>query len=184
MMSDLWGSGNPQEFLGDDAGDTAYDDHRYLKFDDSVPVSQEGYLSESCNNDRVAEDTLVIGEWSLSVNDDVEGDDDWSPDSQKDFYAKWFAAQIQSYERSALGWVFWSWKAALNDPRWSYKGTYPAVCPKSAVCVCANCARRPRRGHHFQGPRRRHQLGCLLGVTWLSSILRIYSHNFYLHLFD
>ncbi|KAF4119681.1 glucan endo-1,6-beta-glucosidase [Geosmithia morbida] len=125
MMSDLWGSGNPSQYLGD-SSNTAYDDHRYLKWDSSVAVSKDAYLSESCDNDRVAEDTLVIGEWSLSVPDDVEGSDDWDPSSNADFYSRWFAAQIQSYERSALGWVFWTWKAGLDDPRWSYKDALDA----------------------------------------------------------
>ena len=121
MMSSLWGSGDPTEFLPDTTN-TAYDDHRYLKWDTSVPVDKDSYISESCSDDRVAEDLVIVGEWSLSVPDDVEGTDEWSPSGNVDFYKRWFAAQIQTYERSAGGWVFWTWKASLNDPRWSYRG--------------------------------------------------------------
>lgn len=126
MMSSLWGSGNPNEFLPDARGPTSYDDHRYLKWDTSVTVDKDAYIKESCGDDRTAdgEDHIIVGEWSISVPDDVEGSADWSPSGNADFYKKWFAAQVQTYERSAGGWVFWTWKAALNDPRWSYKGEY------------------------------------------------------------
>lgn len=127
MMSELWGSGNPTEFLSDTTF-TAFDDHRYLKWDGSVPVSKDSYVSTSCSDDRNAEDPLIIGEWSLSVPDNVEWTDEWNPYNDSDFYSRWFSAQIQTYERSTNGWVFWTWKAnvkfgdARGDPRWSYRG--------------------------------------------------------------
>ena len=46
MMSSLWGSGDPTEFLPS-TDFTAYDDHRYLKWDPSVPVDKESYVQES-----------------------------------------------------------------------------------------------------------------------------------------
>lgn len=45
------------------------------------------------------------------------------PQSNKEFYTKWFAAQVHGYEKSTLGWVFWTWKTGLGDDyRWSYRG--------------------------------------------------------------
>ncbi|VUC28469.1 unnamed protein product [Clonostachys rosea] len=125
MMSSLWGSGNPTEFLSDTTF-TAFDDHRYLKWDGSVAVNKQSYISTSCADDRKAESPLFIGEWSLSVPDNVENTDEWKPANDPDFYRKWFAAQIQTYERSTEGWIFWTWKANLNDPRWSYKDAVEA----------------------------------------------------------
>jgi hypothetical protein len=120
MMSELWGSGNPTEFLSDKTF-TAFDDHRYLKWSD-VPVSKDSYISTSCGDDRNAEEPLIMGEWSLSVPDNVQWTDEWNPFNDPGFYKRWFTAQIQTYERSTEGWVFWTWKGGLGDPRWSYKG--------------------------------------------------------------
>jgi hypothetical protein len=64
----------------------------------------------------------IIGEFSLSVPDNVQWNGDWHPDSNKAFYSQWFAAQIMSYERDTNGWIFWSWKTQLGDYRWSYQG--------------------------------------------------------------
>lgn len=126
-MSELWGSGNPTEFLSDTYF-TAFDDHRYLKWDPSVPVNKDSYVSTSCRDDRNGEDVLLIGEWSLSVPDNVEWTNEWNPFNNVDFYRRWFAAQVQTYERSTNGWIFWTWKANLGDPRWSYKGKSDNTC--------------------------------------------------------
>src|SRR4051812_16239942 len=64
----------------------------------------------------------IVGEFSLSVPDNVQWNGDWHPDSNKDFYNRWFAAQIIRYERDTNGWIFWSWKTQLGDYRWSYQG--------------------------------------------------------------
>ncbi|CCF37428.1 endo-beta-1,6-glucanase [Colletotrichum higginsianum] len=124
MMSSLWGSGNPVEFL-DDTYFTAFDDHRYLKWanKNDVPWTHESYISTSCADNRngdVAGPTIV-GEWSISPPDEIESSDGWNRNTQKDFYRRWFAAQVLAYERSTAGWVFWTWKAQLNDYRWSYR---------------------------------------------------------------
>lgn len=119
-MSSLWGSGNPTEFLGDTTS-TAFDDHRYLKWDTSLEVSKASFLATSCGDDRNAETPTIVGEWSLSVPDNVEWTDEWNPNTNQGFYSDWFAAQVQAYERS-LGWVFWSWKVNIGDYRWSYRG--------------------------------------------------------------
>lgn len=125
MMSSLWGSGNPTQYLPSDASFTAFDDHRYLKWDTSVAVSHDSYVSTSCADDRNADGPSIVGEWSIAVPDDVEQTAGWSPSSQKAFYTKWFAAQVHAYEKSTLGWVFWSWKSELGDDyRWSYQGEF------------------------------------------------------------
>jgi hypothetical protein len=120
MMDKLWGSGDPNQYI-DDLYYAAYDDHRYLKWDTSVDASHDSYISESCSDNRDSNTPTIVGEWSLAVPDDVESDSDWDPKSQTDFYGKWFAAQVHSYEKQQ-GWVFWTWKAQLNDYRWSYQG--------------------------------------------------------------
>ena len=102
----------------------AYDDHRYLKYAyPTIPVSPAAYLNASCHDDRSGDSPLVVGEWSLSPPTDVQDTPDWAPDSNVEFYKKWWAAQVMSYEQQH-GWVFWSWKAQLNDYRWSYKGIH------------------------------------------------------------
>lgn len=92
MMDTKWGAGNPKEFLDDDAF-AAYDDHRYLKWSE-VPTDKDSYIDASCNDDRGGDSPLVAGEWSLSVNSDVEGNSDWNPSTNQDFYTKWFAAGL------------------------------------------------------------------------------------------
>ncbi|KAK7402806.1 hypothetical protein QQX98_011434 [Neonectria punicea] len=140
MMSSLWGSGNPVEHL-DDTSFTAFDDHRYLKWDTSVEVSHDAYIQTSCKDDRNSDGPSIVGEWSLVVPDNVESTDAWSPASQKDFYSKWFAAQIHAYEASTLGWVFWSWKTDLGDDyRWSYKAAVEAgVIPTDLGSISSPC---------------------------------------------
>lgn len=124
LMSSHWGSGKPDEFLPG-AHFLAFDDHRYLKWDTSVKVDKDAFLAASCKDDRNAEKPTIIGEWSLSVPDNVEWTDPWNPNNNKDFYRRWFAAQVQAYEKSE-GWVFWSWKVSLGDYRWSYKDAIEA----------------------------------------------------------
>ncbi|KAF6845426.1 endo-beta-1,6-glucanase [Colletotrichum musicola] len=124
MMSSLWGSGNPVEFL-DDKYFTAFDDHRYLKWTskNDVPWTHESYISTSCKDNRSGDDAgpTIVGEWSISPPDEIEGSAGWNRDTQKDFYSEWFAAQVHAYERSTAGWVFWSWKTQFGDYRWSYR---------------------------------------------------------------
>ncbi|OJJ02475.1 hypothetical protein ASPVEDRAFT_72317 [Aspergillus versicolor CBS 583.65] len=137
MMNEKWGSGDPTESLSD-TSHAAYDDHRYLKWDSSVEVNKDSYISASCSDDRGGNTPTIVGEWSLSVPDDVEGSSDWDPESNTDFYAKWFAAQVIAYEKQ-LGWVFWTWKAELDDYRWSYKDAVDAgVIPKDLDSIHDN----------------------------------------------
>lgn len=127
MMDKNWGSGDPNQSIKD-LYYAAYDDHRYLKFAPSVKVSKDNHIHTSCSDNLDSDSPTIVGEWSLSVPDNVESDDEWKPDSaeNKEFYKKWFSAQITSYEKQ-LGWVFWTWKAELGDYRWSYKGTFSSL---------------------------------------------------------
>lgn len=125
MMDEKWGSGDPNEFLPDRTfWHAAYDDHQYVKYTDAV-VSHQGYLDFSCKDDRSGNWPVIVGEWSLSANNAVEGTSAWDPKNaaNKDFYRKWFAAQVMVYEKGqVIGWTFWSWKTSgLNDPRWDYQ---------------------------------------------------------------
>ncbi|KAL9578986.1 MAG: hypothetical protein Q9203_006893, partial [Teloschistes exilis] len=132
MMNTKWGSGDPHQYLTDDYF-AAYDDHRYLKWSNDDGINSPGtgqtpaaYLRESCHDDRGGNWPTIVGEFSLSVADNLE----WSnpafapPDAHVDWYKKWFAAQIKAYEKQD-GWIFWSWKAnwigGRNDWRWSYE---------------------------------------------------------------
>ncbi|RDW75419.1 putative endo-beta-1,6-glucanase-1 [Coleophoma cylindrospora] len=123
MMNSLWGAGNPDQDLKKTRF-TAYDEHRYLKYVTSVPVSQSSYLSASCNAKPNSdhETPTVVGEFSLSPPDNVSSTSDWdtSTTNNTEFYKNWFAAQVTTYEKHTNGWVFWTWKSQLNDYRWSY----------------------------------------------------------------
>lgn len=122
-MDEMWGSGNPNESI-DDLYYAAYDDHRYLKWA-SVEVSKDSYIKTSCSDNLNSNTPTIVGEWSLSVPDDVENNSDWATDSNQDFYKNWFAAQLTGYEKQQ-GWVFWTWKAQLGDYRWSYQDAVAA----------------------------------------------------------
>ncbi|KAL1970318.1 hypothetical protein VTN77DRAFT_5478 [Rasamsonia byssochlamydoides] len=124
MMNAKWGSGDPTQALTDTYF-AAYDDHRYLKWDSSVPVSPQSYLSTSCNDDRGGNWPTIVGEFSLSPPDDVQWTAEWDPGTNQDFYKKWFAAQVMAYEKQQ-GWIFWTWKSQLGDYRWSYQDAVAA----------------------------------------------------------
>jgi len=124
MMNNKWGSGDPTQYLTNNYF-AAYDDHRYLKWDTSVAVSQSSYLSESCNDDRGGNTPTIVGEWSLSVPDDVQWTSAWDPSTQQAFYKQWFAAQVMDYEKQD-GWIFWCWKSQLGDYRWAYQDAVAA----------------------------------------------------------
>ena len=73
---------------------------------------------------------MIVGEFSLSVADNLQFQPAFTPDNNVAWYQKWFAAQIIAYEKQE-GWIFWSWKAdwigGVDDWRWSYQGKQPVV---------------------------------------------------------
>lgn len=120
MMNQAWGSGDPNPHLSNKYY-AAYDDHRYLKFvDSSNPVD---YMNISCNDNRGGNWPTIVGEFCISPNTRFQNSSSLDMNSHKQFYKQWFAAQARSYEKQQ-GWIFWAWKAELNDYRWSYSGMY------------------------------------------------------------
>ena len=118
MMDPRWGAGIMSGNITDTYF-TAYDDHRYFAYED-IELSQASFLSASCNADfSNGNIPTVVGEFSLAVPHNATGPM-WDRFAQHKFYAKWFAAQITSYEKDSLGWFFWTWKTQLQDYRWSY----------------------------------------------------------------
>lgn len=132
-MNSLWGAGTFAQNITRPHY-LAYDDHRYTKYDTSVTVTPDAYIKDGCTNSRERGETpTFVGEWSLSVPDAVQWDDTWNPyfnDSMNaQWYSKWFAAQLTSYEKTG-GWIFWNWKNELGDYRWSYQeSVYAGVIP-------------------------------------------------------
>jgi hypothetical protein len=136
FMDAAWGSGNPKQSLPNQWF-AAYDNHRYLKWDSSVPQTQADFISTSCR-DNVARDgdtPVIVGEWSLGTPNPDGQPEIWPVSSNMDFYKKWWAAQVLAYEKQQ-GWVFWSWKSEetswlTNNPKWGYKNAVLAgIIPK------------------------------------------------------
>ncbi|CAJ2505731.1 Uu.00g131250.m01.CDS01 [Anthostomella pinea] len=138
MMATAWGSGDPSSSLTDQTF-AAYDDHRYLKWDTSVTATQEGYISAACSDNRGGDD-IIIGEWSISVADDVQYNAEFDikdTDANNAWYKDFWAAQAQAFERSG-GWIFWSWKcnyeiSGFNEWRWCCQSAAAAgIIPQDA----------------------------------------------------
>ncbi|KAI5457569.1 glycoside hydrolase superfamily [Mariannaea sp. PMI_226] len=116
FMSSKWDSGNPRSTSAV-ANDpmTGYDDHNYIGFAlGSNNGDQTQLMHSACTDSRVVagQDFAITGEWSMTSSVD------WS---NKDFFNNWFTAQQQLYESPGMdGWVYWTWKTELNDPRWTY----------------------------------------------------------------
>ena len=117
-MDEKWGSGNPKQYLTTDYL-AAYDDHNYVEYA-GVAGTKDAYLQHSCNDARAGHSPVFVGEWSLSVADDLESTSDWDPrkDANKDFYRNFWAAQVMSYEKTAHSWVrLISSPQCQNSPR-------------------------------------------------------------------
>lgn len=115
FMSSKWDSGdartNPK--VKNDLM-TAYDDHNYIGFALSGTSDQGALMNSACHDSRVVsgQDFTITGEWSMTSGAD------WH---DANFFKKWFTAQQQLYEKPGMsGWVYWTWKTELNDPRWTY----------------------------------------------------------------
>ncbi len=125
MMDGKWGAGDPNSNMKNQLTNAAYDNHRYIKWDSSVAATPEAYLRASCHDNVSGNWPLVVGEWSLSVGDSVQWSAAFDLNAQKQWYKRWWAAQVMAYEKQD-GWVFWNWKAELGDYRWSYKDAVAA----------------------------------------------------------
>ncbi|CRL22336.1 Glycoside hydrolase, catalytic core [Penicillium camemberti] len=79
-----------------------------------VDRTKDAYINTSCSDLLDNLSPTIVGEWSLSVADKTGWNPDWNPESNTDFYKRWFAAQATTYEKR-LGWIFWTWKAELGD---------------------------------------------------------------------
>ncbi|KAH8891492.1 beta-1,6-glucanase [Thozetella sp. PMI_491] len=116
FMSSKWDSGDARTSAAV-ANDpfTAFDDHNYIGF--ALPHgSQTDLMHSACTDSRVVSGQAFefTGEWSLVTDDSFNKFDG-------DFFRKYFTAQQQLYETPGMdGWVFWTWKTDLDDPRWTY----------------------------------------------------------------
>ena len=117
FMDAKWQSGNPRASAAvANDGMTAFDDHNYIGFAlGSNNGDQTALMKSACTDDRrdAGEAFKVAGEWSMTCGVDWNGN--------RDFFSRWFTAQQQLYEEPGMaGWVYWTWKTELNDPRWTY----------------------------------------------------------------
>ncbi|EGX52505.1 hypothetical protein AOL_s00043g294 [Orbilia oligospora ATCC 24927] len=134
FMDEMWGSGNPNQAIKEGSELMSYDYHKYVKWDTSVTPTRESYMTYSCTADLGCKKPLIVGEWSLSVPDNMQESEMFKTSGADavEWFGKWFVAQQQMYERSGLGWVFWNWKTELGDWRWGYRDAVRAgVIPKN-----------------------------------------------------
>jgi hypothetical protein len=136
FMSEKWGSGDPRTVSALKADSAvAFDDHDYIGFALSGADRADQYklMHSACTDNRVVsgENLINAGEWSMT------SDVAWQDTA---FFKKFFAAQQQVYEKPGMaGWVFWTWKTELDDPRWTYsKATYENLIPKDAAALQSN----------------------------------------------
>lgn len=142
QQGDAWGSGDPTSNLPS-TDFTYYDDHRYYKWDTSVTRTKSGYISAVCNDNRGQ--NLLIGEWSISVADDVEHNGEFGirdRNDQASWYRDFFNAQAHTFEKSG-GWVFWTWKCnwigGMDEWRWCYQSAHAAgAIPDNAASAADN----------------------------------------------
>lgn len=129
FMSSKWDSGNPRatSAVANDPN-TAFDDHNYIGFALGETGDQGALMNSACTDSRVVsgQSFTITGEWSMTSGVDP---------SDTAFFKKWFTAQQQLYEKPGMsGWVYWTWKTELNDPRWTYSdATYLGLVPTTAA---------------------------------------------------
>lgn len=141
MMDERWGSGDPTSKLTNNYF-ALYGDHDYVKYTPNVPLTRAGYMQHSCTDSHSGNSPLVTSEWSLSVADSVQWNSEFTinaPDAVE-WYRKWWGAQVLSYEKNMLGWIYWSWKVSkiggTEDWRWGYEQAFDAgVIPKNPLDV-------------------------------------------------
>ncbi|EFY84753.1 hypothetical protein J3459_014031 [Metarhizium acridum] len=130
FMSSKWDSGDARTAaaVANDAM-TAFDDHNYIGFAlGNNNGDQYRLMHSACTDSRVVDGQAFefTGEWSMTSNVD------WK---NADFFKKFFTAQQQLYEKPGMdGWIYWTWKTELNDPRWTYSyATYLNYVPTDAA---------------------------------------------------
>ncbi|KAK2592733.1 hypothetical protein QQS21_009576 [Conoideocrella luteorostrata] len=138
FMSSKWDSGNPRDnsAVKNDKL-TAFDDHNYIGFALGKQNGDRNKLMQSaCHDNRVVDGQkfAITGEWSMTSNVGVDSND------EKAFFKKFFTAQQQLYEKPGMnGWVYWTWKTELNDPRWTYSdATAKKLVPTDAAALEKN----------------------------------------------
>ncbi|XP_047051884.1 probable glucan endo-1,6-beta-glucosidase B, partial [Lolium rigidum] len=134
FMSQKWDSGNARDnsAVANDKY-VAFDDHNYIGFAISDRGNRDSLMRSACNDHRIVNGQAfaITGEWSMTS--------DVSPDDT-DFFKKFFTAQQQLYEEPGMsGWIYWTWKTQLNDPRWTYShATYLKLVPTDAAALERN----------------------------------------------
>lgn len=126
FMDEQWGAGNPKSNLPGD-GRLAFDDHNYVGGAVAVlhpDAKQADYMWYTCYDDNRMTDgdtPKIVQEFSLTVLGDLEWNSEFDPfqDKNVNFYKQWWIAQQRLYEQTD-GWIFWTWKNELNNPRWDY----------------------------------------------------------------
>ena len=143
FMDGLWGAGNPQSNIQND-GRVVYDDHNYVggAVTASHPnAKQADYMYYTCYLDNRLSDgntPKIVQEYSLTVNAENSDEFRWQSTQNQAFYKQWFIAQQRLYEQTN-GWIFWTWKNQLNDPRWDYSYlVYLGWVPNSAAGLDAS----------------------------------------------
>lgn len=129
FMSSKWQSGDPRTTAAvKNDPMTGFDDHNYIGFGVQDNSNKYQLMHSACSDSRVVdgEDFEITGEWSMTSSVD-KNDGDW--------FTQWFTAQQQLYEKPGMdGWVYWTWKTELNDPRWTYSyATYLNYIPTDAA---------------------------------------------------
>ncbi|KAJ3154899.1 hypothetical protein HK101_001596 [Irineochytrium annulatum] len=135
FMSSKWLSGDPRTnaIVAAD-GHTSFDDHNYIGFGVKNNTDRDTLMRSACGDTRVVkgERVEITGEWSMTSG--VE----WKTDPA--FFTKFWTAQQQLYEKPGMaGWIYWTWKTELNDPRWTYSyATYLGLIPTTAEALQLN----------------------------------------------
>lgn len=140
FMGAGWGSGDPTTHLPADAA-AAFDGHRYFVWGEQ-PQTREEHLARACDRSGgLGGPATVVGEWSIQVQRDGAAEfaiASLPTPAQRDFYARFWAAQAQTYEAGAGGWLFWSWKCnwigGRDEWRWCYESAVDnGVIPRDAA---------------------------------------------------
>lgn len=146
FMDTLWGAGNPRSDIPADTK-IMFDDHNYIGgavVAKNPDAKQADYMYYTCyEDDRLSDgDTpKMVQEWSLTVQNEYSSEFDWRLAQNEAFYKQWFIAQQALYEKTH-GWIFWTWRTQLNDPRWDYSYlVYKKWVPTTVEDLDASAAR-------------------------------------------